>query len=42
MAEAKTKELWQWFIQILVEDLCGAKGGLGWIIMSDRQKVMVY
>ncbi|XP_059454997.1 uncharacterized protein LOC132185210 [Corylus avellana] len=38
VAEAETKESWQWFITILLEDLCGSEGGLGWTIMSDRQK----
>ena len=42
MVKAETSESWQWFIQILLEDLCGAKGGLGWTIMFDKQKVMVY
>ena len=42
VAKAETRESWQWFIQLLFEDLCGAKGGLGWTIMTDRQKVMVY
>ena len=42
VVEAKTRESWQWFIQLLLEDLCGAKGRLGWTIMSNRQKVMVY
>ena len=26
VAEAETRELWQWFINILVKDLCGAEG----------------
>ena len=42
VAEAETRESWQWFIQLLLADLCEAEGGLGWTIMSDRQKVMVY
>jgi hypothetical protein len=42
VAEAKTRESWQWFIQLLLEDLCGVEGRLGWTIMTDRHKVMVY
>jgi hypothetical protein len=42
VAEAKTRESWQWFIQLLLANLCGAKGGLGWTIMTNKQKVMVY
>jgi hypothetical protein len=42
VAEAECRESWQWFIQLLFTDLCGAEGGLGWTIMTDRQKVMVY
>ncbi|XP_059461967.1 uncharacterized protein LOC132190960 [Corylus avellana] len=38
VAEAETRDSWQWFIAILFEDLCGPDGGLGWTIMSDRQK----
>ena len=36
MAEVETRESWQWFITILLEDLGGAAGGLGWAIMLDR------
>ena len=39
VAEAKTRDLWEWFITILLEDLCGPAGELGWVIMLDRQKV---
>jgi hypothetical protein len=39
VAEAETRESYQWFINILVEDLCGAEGKLGWTIMSERRKV---
>jgi hypothetical protein len=39
VAEAETKKSWQWFITILLEDLDGAAGRLGWAIMSDMQKV---
>jgi hypothetical protein len=42
MAKAECRESWQWLIQLLLTDLCGAEGGLGWTIMTDRQKVMVY
>jgi hypothetical protein len=42
VAEAETRKLWQWFIELLLEDLCGAEGRLGWTIMADRLKVMVY
>ena len=42
VAKAETRESWQWFIQLLLEDLSKAEGGLGWMIMTDRQKVMVY
>ncbi|XP_059428510.1 uncharacterized protein LOC132162269 [Corylus avellana] len=38
VAEAETRDSWQWFIAILLEDLYGPDGGLGWTIMSDRQK----
>jgi hypothetical protein len=34
VAEAETRESWQWFIQILLEDLYGAEGKLGWTIIS--------
>jgi hypothetical protein len=39
MAKAETNESWQWFITILLEDLGGVAGGLGWAIMSNKQKV---
>jgi hypothetical protein len=42
VAEAECRESWQWFIQLLLTDLCGAESGLSWTIMTDRQKVMVY
>jgi hypothetical protein len=29
VAEAETRDSWQWFITILLEDLCGPTGGLG-------------
>ncbi|XP_059461803.1 uncharacterized protein LOC132190770 [Corylus avellana] len=38
VAEAEATDSWKWFITILLEDLCGPEGGLGWTIMSDRQK----
>ena len=41
VTEAETKLSWQWFIQLL-GDLNGADGGLGWTIMTNRQKIMVY
>jgi hypothetical protein len=41
VAEAETRDSWEWFITIFLEDLCGPVGGLGWVIMSDRQKVFM-
>jgi hypothetical protein len=41
MAEAETRDSWQWFITILLKDLCGPAGGLGCVIMLDRQKVFM-
>jgi hypothetical protein len=39
VVEAETRESWQWFMTILLEDLSGVADRLGWAIMSDRQKV---
>ena len=39
VAEADTKESWQWFITILLEDSDGAADKLGWAIILDRQKI---
>jgi hypothetical protein len=36
VVEGETRDSWQWFISILLEDLCGPVGRLGWVIMSDR------
>ena len=36
VVEGETRNSWQWFISILLEDLCGPASGLGWVIMSDR------
>ena len=37
VAEAKTRDSWEWFINILVEDIyVGSEGKRGWTIMSDR------
>jgi hypothetical protein len=41
VAEVKTRDSWEWFITIFLEDLCRPAGGLGWVIMSDRQKVFM-
>jgi hypothetical protein len=39
IAKAETRESWQWFITILLEDLDRVASGLGWATMSDMQKV---
>ena len=40
VAEAETRKLWEWFINILVNDIyIGFEGRRGWTIMSDRHKI---
>jgi hypothetical protein len=41
VAEVETRDSWEWFITIFLEDLCGPADRLGWVIMSDRQKVFM-
>jgi hypothetical protein len=41
VAEAETRESWEWFIELLIDNIyVGSGEGCSWTIISDRQKVM--
>jgi hypothetical protein len=39
VVEQETTENWEWFIGLLIKDLEINDNGVGWVFISDKQKV---
>jgi hypothetical protein len=40
IVDKETKENWEWFIGLLIKDLDINDDGVGWVFISDQQKVI--
>jgi hypothetical protein len=41
VVEKETTENWEWFIGLLIKDLNINDDGVGWVFISDQQKVSI-
>ena len=41
VTQIEDKEIWHWFMQLLVDDL-GMEDGYRWTIISDQQKLYLF